>query len=342
MLEKPVLSEATIVDCSGERYGITVVALDFLPIGNDSSAWVYRVGGGEQDYFLKVKKGKIEPAGLLVARYLKDSGIEQVVAPLRSRAGDLWEKVEEFNLILYPFVEGRVGMEVGLADGQWRELGMVLRQIHGSELPAEMRAQVAKEDFVPVWSKMVRVIEERIGNGRFGNRQEEELASFWQERREEIGRIVARTEEIGRVLRGRPLEFVLCHADIHTANVLVDGDDLYIVDWDQPILAPKERDLMFVVGDGRGVSRQEALFFEGYGNVEIDWLTVAYYRYEWVVQELGDFGERVFFMPEVGAVTREDSVRGFRQLFRPGDVVEGAYQVEGMLKRENGFEKGNS
>ncbi len=38
--------------------------------------------------------------------------------------------------------------------------------------------------------------------------------------------------------------------------MLIDANDaLYIVDWDNPILAPKERDLMFIgggqMGDGR-------------------------------------------------------------------------------------------
>jgi spectinomycin phosphotransferase len=42
---------------------------------------------------------------------------------------------------------------------------------------------------------------------------------------------------------------VLCHADLHTWNVLVDGDGrLWLVDWDEAILAPRERDLMFLVG----------------------------------------------------------------------------------------------
>ena len=35
-------------------------------------------------------------------------------------------------------------------------------------------------------------------------------------------------------------EFVLCHSDIHGGNVLIDGNDaIYIVDWDEPIIALK-------------------------------------------------------------------------------------------------------
>jgi hypothetical protein len=46
------------------------------------------------------------------------------------------------------------------------------------------------------------------------------------------------------------------------------------------------------------------------------------------VQEIGDYGERVFMPSDAGDETWADSVRGFRQLFDPGDVVDGAYQAD--------------
>ena len=111
---------------------------------------------------------------------------------------------------------------------------------------------------------------------------------------------------------------MLCHADIHTANLLVTPDQrLFIVDWDNPILAPRERDLMFVVDDDAMQMVEADLFLAGYGETAINPLLLAYYRYEWVVQEIGDFGERVFIMGDVGDETRADSVRGFKALFDP-------------------------
>lgn len=98
---------------------------------------------------------------------------------------------------------------------------------------------------------------------------------------------------------------------------------MFIVDWDDTLLAPKERDLMFVLGE----KREEQLFFKGYGRMEINPLVLAYYGYEWCVQEIGDFGERVFLMKDAGESTKKDSVEGFIKLFSRGDVVEAAFNT---------------
>jgi spectinomycin phosphotransferase len=151
-----------------------------------------------------------------------------------------------------------------------------------------------------------------------------QLAGIWAQKEALIAQIVERSERLGAELRKIRLPEVLCHADIHTANLMIDEyGELHVVDWDQPIWAPKERDLVFVLGEG---SQQEGLFFDGYGTCEINQVALAYYRFEWVVQELGDYGERVFFLADLGDKTKAEAVRLFEALFSAGDVVEQAQQ----------------
>jgi spectinomycin phosphotransferase len=137
--------------------------------------------------------------------------------------------------------------------------------------------------------------------------------------------VIERAELLGTNLQRADLKFVLCHADIHTANIVVTPDqELFIVDWDDTLFAPKERDLMHVLEENRIQTREEQMFFAGYGNVEIDPLALAYYRYEWCVQEIGDFGNRVFLTDGMGESTKGESVEGFIELFSRGDVIEKA------------------
>jgi len=98
-----------------------------------------------------------------------------------------------------------------------------------------------------------------------------------------------------------------------------------VVDWDGLLLAPRERDLMFVTGEER------TRFLEGYGPATLDRTVLAYYRWEWVVQELADYGTRVLD-DRLGEQTRRQAVTEFARLFAPGDVVEAARAADRRLK----------
>jgi spectinomycin phosphotransferase len=235
------------------------------------------------------------------------------------------EEADGFALILYPFIPGKEAMEAGMSDEQWTEFGSVLKEIHLTRLPSDISRFVRREDFIPKWSHLALEMQKQVDAGHFTDPYQKELAGFWKEKKEIIQTVIERTELIGKNLQQAELEFVLCHADIHTANILVTPDqELFIVDWDDALFAPKERDLMHVLEDNRIHTKEEQMFFAGYGNVEINQLALAYYRYEWCVQEIGDFGNRVFLAKDTGEITKQESVEGFVELFSQGDVIEKA------------------
>jgi spectinomycin phosphotransferase len=329
MIEKPNISDEKIIIALDKYYSIQASEVKFLPIGNDSSAFAYRVETKNHTlYFLKIKKGISNPAGLFVPRFLKEKGIAQVLAPLPTRAQELSVNVDEFVFILYPFILGNEAMEVGMSDNQWTEFGSVLKEIHFTRLPSDIARLVRREDFVPKWSCLALEMQKQVDAGRFDDLYQKELAVFWKDKKEIIQAVIERAELIGKNLQQADLEFVLCHADIHTANILITNEqNMFIVDWDDTLFAPKERDLMHVLEENRIHTREERIFFAGYGDIEINPLALAYYRYEWCVQEIGDFGERVFLTKDIGERTSQDAVDGFMKLFSQGDVIEAAFNT---------------
>ena len=160
------------------------------------------------------------------------------------------------------------------------------------------------------------------------SRAADEQAAFWHAQREEIFALAARTEQLGPALKELALPYVLCHADLHTNNVIVDRDgELWVVDWDEPAHAPKERDLMFVVG-GIHTSfvepRETAWFLEGYGDSTTHPLALAYYRHAWAVQDIGGYGKQVFLDSPLDE-RHPEACRRLRSLFEPGSIVEIAH-----------------
>jgi spectinomycin phosphotransferase len=329
MIEKPSIKDEKIIIALNENFSIEVSDIGFLPIGNDSSAFSYRVEAKNGDsYFLKVRRKITNLAGLFVPRFLKDNGIEQVVAPLPTKMQELSVEMDGFALILYPFITGNEAMKVGLTDAQWIEFGATLKRIHTAELTAHILQYIRQESFIPKWSRLAKMLHEQVNARNYDDPYQKQLAIFWKGNYEKIQTLIERAEILGKRLHQTDLEFVLCHADIHTANILItQKQNMFIVDWDDTLLAPKERDLMFVLGEDTIHTREEQMFFDGYRKVKISQLALAYYRYEWCVQEVGDFGERVFLTKDTGENTKKDSVEAFIKLFSQGDVVESAFNA---------------
>src|SRR5262249_44778963 len=153
---------------------------------------------------------------------------------------------------------------------------------------------------------------ERIETDAFADPVAVKLGAFLKAKRAETLDLVDRAERLALALQARSSECIVCHSDIHAGNILIDANDaLYIVDWDNPILAPKERDLMFAGGAQFGSRRtpheEEALFYQGYGQTQIDPIAIAYYRYERIVQDIAIYCEQLFLTDE-GGEDREQSL----------------------------------
>jgi spectinomycin phosphotransferase len=326
MLEPPDLADDTITTALQASFGIPAAGLVFLPVGNDAASWAYRVQVAQGPvYFLKVRAGANSMRGATVPSYLQRHGVPNVLAPLVTSAGAPYVLVDSFALALYPMLEGRVGAEVGLSPAQWRQLGTAVHKVHAVPPTPQLSRMVEREAFRPTRRELLAGLEALLADAA-GDPVVGELAGFWQARQDVIGALVRRADALGLQLGRSSFPQVLCHADLHTWNVLVDTDGQpWILDWDEAILAPKERDLMFVVGGiGHGLvgPRDTDCFFQGYGQASIDPGLLAYYRCAWAVQDIAAYGEQALMAPGLGAESRRAAVEGFMDLFTPGNIVD--------------------
>ncbi|HET7087155.1 MAG TPA: aminoglycoside phosphotransferase family protein [Anaerolineae bacterium] len=337
MLEKPDLQDEKIVTCLKDQYGLLVVQVAFLPLGADRDTAAYCVvAEDETPYFVKLRRGVFDETAVALPKFLSDKGIVQIIASLPTKTEQLWASLEAFKLILYPFIEGHSGYEVDLSDRHWRDLGTALKSIHTAVVPPALARRIQQEAYSPQWREIVKTFLGRVADGTFADPVAAELAAFLKARRGEILDLVGRAERLALALQARSLEFVLCHSDIHAGNIMIDANGaLYIVDWDNPIFAPKERDLMFVGGglggDGHTAQEEETLFYRGYGQTQIDPIALAYYRYERIIQDIAVFCEHIFLTTE-GGEDRERSLRYLTSNFLPNSTIEMAYKSDKTLK----------
>lgn len=315
-----------IIHCLDVDYGIEISILTLLPLGADMDASVYKAQAADlTSYFVKLKRGHHPDVSVAIIELLYDAGIKQVIPPLKTVHGTPIQRIGEFTLIVYPFVEGEDGFSRDLTEAQWIALGTALRRVHEIEVPQAIQHKIRRENYSPKWREIVRSLN---GVQPAHDPTALKLFMFMQEHMSEIHRLVDRSEQLARMLTNESPQFVLCHSDIHGGNVLLNGDDaIYIVDWDDPIMAPKERDLMFIGGGVANVwnkPHEEKLFYKGYGKTEINSTILAYYRHERIVEDIALYGQQLLLTTE-GGTERPVLYKHFIDMFEPQGVVDIAF-----------------
>jgi spectinomycin phosphotransferase len=333
MLEKPDICDATIIACLQDTFGLRITHVTFLPLGWVNNA-LYRVTADTgTSYFLKLRRGSFNEIAVAVPTFLHAHGIRQVMAPLATMTRGLWVHAHGFDWILYPFFEGKTGFEVALSQTQWIALGQSMKAIHTTRLPTALAERVPHEDYSPRWRNSVQAFLRTVEQERYADPIAASLAAFWLMKRDEIARIVERAVQLARELHNRAARLAVCHSDLHGRNVLVGADDqVAIVDWDEPSLALKERDLMFIGGGVGGIwntNQETGWFYDGYGQTEIDLLALSYYRYERIVVDIAEVSERIFSMQ--GSVEERQKGLGLINQFLPNNVVDMAHRTYQQL-----------
>lgn len=304
-------------------------SLATLHEGADLDAAIYKVQAMDKSsFFVKLNRGRENTTKIKILELLHDAGIQQIIPPVKTLKGEPFYLQEGISLTVYPFIEGINGFSCPLTSSQWRRLGQVLKQVHDLDLPLSVKNSLRQETFSPKWRKKVRSLLAHIQTDLLLNDPiSQKFLTSMKEHKVVIQRLVDNAENLAKSLNKQPTKFVLCHSDLHGGNVLIKGDGtFYIIDWDAPILAPKERDLMFIGGGIANVwnePEQEVWFYEGYGATSVNQSLLAYYRNERIVEDIAEFGEALLLSkPDHTHKNRAELYGHFIDMFDPKGVVD--------------------
>ena len=343
MREEPRIEPEMLRACLQEQYGLVPAAIDFLPIGRDLNAGVYRiVSENGTPYLLKVKAGEFYAASCIVPRYLSDQGIGPVVAALRTRTQGLWARAGEWTVLVYPYLEGETGW-AAMTEEHWKTTGAIFKRVHEVALPAAGFEGVRREMFDPSgYARSIENIETHIAASEGGGRKPERaLRGAWTKHRPTIYALLTSLDKLAGVLRSQTRPNVICHADLHPGNLLRDrAGRVFVVDWDDVMLASRERDFIFVGEPAEGSSHSGSPFFQGYGGTQIDWPLLTYYRYERVVQDLIEDAQQVISRDDLSEEAKAEGVPRFRASLEGRNFI--AAQVAAAHIPEDLTVQGNS
>ncbi|HAU1151566.1 TPA: aminoglycoside O-phosphotransferase APH(9)-Ia [Legionella pneumophila] len=314
-------------------YGIDIHAVQLIVGGADMNASGYKADSKSNSYFVKLKYSHHDEINLSIIRLLHDSGIKEIIFPIYTHDAKLFQQIDHFKIIVYPFIDSPNGFTQNLTEKQWKQLGKVLRQIHETSVPTMIQQQLRKETYSAKWREIVRSFYSKIGFDDSDDQITTDFKSFFNQNIDSIHRLVDFSEELSKKIQPDLDKYVLCHSDVHAGNVLVvDEESIYIIDWDEPMLAPKERDLMFIgggIGNVWNNPHEIDYFYEGYGNANIDKTILSYYRHERIVEDIAVYGQDLLSRDQ-NDESRLESFKHFKSMFDPNNVVEIAFSSDLM------------
>lgn len=320
MHTEPDLNPTLLRDFLRRTYGIDAARIDYRAPGGEC-AWLYDIRAADATrYLLKVTQpglcgGIASEQGQRAAWALRHQcGIAGVTAALRGQTGLFVYPLAGYLALLLPFVDGDVPGHAGLTEAQQIALGRLLARIHTAEVPPQ--DQPPHDDFgAALLDQLARVLTVDLPDPSPAQRHMLDLLRRYHGG---IVRLAAQFEAQRQQVTALPVDWVICHSDPHAWNVILrPGGDLVLIDWDTPLLAPREHDLWF--------QQEQAALLAGYaeiaGPVILQPAWIDFYRRRWAVAEVVDYGWRTLrtrqseaqYEHDVAALTQHLHDSGLRE-----------------------------
>ena len=270
----------------GSRYGLAVERLEPAPRGWTGETYAATARDGAR-FFVKVypkdRLPRMTVAALPALAELHRFGLTQVSRPIASTSGALHERLGDDLVVVFEYLDAvPVAFTFG---GDW--LGDLLGRIHRQT--RQVASPIPRETFEPLFADELWVTLERARHEPASDELRRGLRQFLDEQGTAIAEDWAAFGEIARTCRATSFELVLTHGD--WPFNLVQGVDgtVYLIDWDELLLAPAERDTWYASDD--------PAFWRGYrarrgGHAEST-LATAYYVHHSYFEELFSFAQDV-------------------------------------------------
>ncbi|MBX3458287.1 MAG: aminoglycoside phosphotransferase family protein [Candidatus Paracaedibacteraceae bacterium] len=320
-----MIDTVTLVQNLADTYGLAVKTIERLNVGADPTALVYKAIAQDQSaYFIKVKKGTQIGLSTIISDFLHTTGVQNIIPCIRTTQGEPCQILDNLTITVFPYIEGQDGFNTDLQNHQWQDLGKTIKQIHTLKLPPSIQNQIPQETYSQKWHQILQPLDELINGPIALDLVAFATMQFLKHHQSTVQTLLDHAERLSQRIENHNQDFVLCHADLHAGNIMIDQKGkIFFIDWDQPILAPKERDLMFIgggVGNVWNKDHEEKSFYEGYGEVKINLPLLAYYRIDRILEDIAIYCQ-LLLQSSSGGLDREKWYQELTSQFDNNGVV---------------------
>ncbi|MCC6564838.1 MAG: phosphotransferase [Chloroflexi bacterium] len=289
MRTPPPISVNVIEAALRDAFAMKQPHLTFVRGGEE--AWAFNVASAEGAFHLKIYSSADDLLlerldACLALRTALDTA--SVVSAVPTRAGSLMFQVAGFNAALFPYVLAMPFRKPEWTQEQSTAVGRLLARIHAAPLDVPL---VAESFSTGAADAAQKVIDALLAALESANPVHHATARLLLPCEGALRREIDRLRRASETVRHTPAAMVVCHGDLTWDNVLF-GPEPYLIDWDDMLYAPKERDLMFYADPNDPVLEA---YGQAGGDTRLDADALMYYRALWNNEEVADFGGRLLF-----------------------------------------------
>jgi spectinomycin phosphotransferase len=308
-----------------QEYGIVAERLTYHPSGEVSYSYEVEAANagpsGLRRYFVKIisdtRAGRFSaerlPFYLPLTAYLFNNGLFSPISPpLPTCTGGLWSQFAGRPLIVHPFVEGRN------PEAEWdqpeiqAQMGGLVGRLHALTPQLGLAVPYYEAFTLPFEADLLRGLAALDQITRHDSPGKQALKALLLPKRPTALHLLDRLHSLGQEARATWSPQVLCHTDIHSANVIQRPDGaLIILDWEGAMLAPPEYDLF--IFNGPAFSDFLQSYRQALGPVQLHPARFAYYFFRRNLEDMTDFLIRILFENNDPAQDEYD-LEGMRQL----------------------------
>src|SRR2546425_7084153 len=276
-----------------EKFGISVIKFTLVPRWRAVRAYIVE-SSKHANFFLKIySDNKIPDSAFRFAHDLyAKAGITNIAHPIPTSQGQIRIQIGDFQVTLFNWISGRTAQEHKLTDRQLERLGGLLAKIHQSK--TTIGEYPLKENFaIPFKDRFLAILDAMSKTTGNSTEYKTKLNLFLEPHRQKFMSELETLEKLQRKVKTMDLELVNCHGEPSPGNVLASDDgEVHLVDWDDPIFAPKEKDLLFFKDNVEPVMKGYGVFSK---DSIIDPVLMEFYGHLWNLGEIAYYGGKLLF-----------------------------------------------
>ena len=315
------------------HWGLNQPGLRYLPVGFGGHHW--RADDEQGLFFVTVDDleagiqageaagaafAALELAYRTAAALRDDAGLDFVLAPIADDDGSVVRRLSaRYAISVAQFVHGACGSFGEYESAEERErIGVLLGRLHAASGVIDTGRPRRDDCGIPgrsVLDDALASLDSSWDAGPFGEPARALLAG----RAEELQQRLRDYDVLAARVRERSGTWVITHGEPHRGNVIVEADGhRRLVDWDTVLVAPRERDLLFVLDDG--LTGWDS-YVSTAGDVALDREALDLYGRRWALGDIGTFVADVLRPHEEDANTTASFgfLRGYLERTGAGD-----------------------